>query len=93
MFKRENYSKRALSTFEIIASFIVDLYYNHFYLEAKRIRTEERVDSITDGYKHAIKAYLNSFQNPDSYRKTVVGIHKYYYTTTKFSTIVAVVGR
>lgn len=87
MFKRNNYSKRALSTFEIVASFIVDLYYNHFYQEAKKIRIEGRVESVTDGYKHAVKAYLSSFQNPDSYRKTIVGIHKYYYTTTRFSTI------
>lgn len=87
MFRRGNYSKRALSTFEIIGSFIVDLYYNHFYQEAKRIRIDGRVESITDGYKHAIKAYLNSFQNPESYRKTIIGIHKYYYTTTKFNTI------
>jgi hypothetical protein len=87
MFKRGNYSKRALSTFEIVGSFIVDLYYNHFYQEAKRIRIEGRVESITDGYKHSIKAYLNSFENPDSYRKTIIGIHKYYYTTTRFSSI------
>jgi hypothetical protein len=87
MFKRENYSTRALSTFEVIASFIVDLYYNHFYQEAKRIRIEGRVDSITDGYKHAIKAYLKSFESSESYRKTIVGIHKYYYTTTRFSSI------
>jgi hypothetical protein len=87
MFKRVNYSKRALSTFEIVGSFIVDLYYNHFYYEAKRIRIEGRVESITDGYKYAVKAYLNSFNNPDLYRKTIVGIHKYYYTTTKFNTI------
>ena len=87
MFKRANYSKRSLSTFEIVGSFIVDLYYNHFYQEAKRIRIEGRVESVTDGYKHAIKAYLNSFENPESYRKTIVGIHKYYYTTTRFSTI------
>jgi hypothetical protein len=87
MFKRGNYSKRALSTFEIVGSFIVDLYYNHFYQEAKRIRIEGRVESVTDGYKHAIKAYLNSFENPDSYRKTIIGIHKYYYTTTRFSSI------
>jgi hypothetical protein len=42
---------------------------------------------VTDGYNHAVKSYLHSFQNPDSYRKTIVGIHKYYYTTTRFSTI------
>ena len=87
MFKKGNYSKRTLSTFEIVASFIVDLYYNHFYQEAKKIRIDRRVDSVTDGYKHAIKAYLSSLENPEAYKKTIVGIHKYYYTTTGFSNI------
>jgi hypothetical protein len=87
MFKKANYNKRALSTFEIIGSFVVDLYYNHFYQEAKRLHTEGRSASITDGYKHAIKAYIRSLGKPESYRKTIVGIHKYYYTTTRFTTI------
>lgn len=87
MIKSRGFNKRAISTFEIIGSFIVDLYYNHFYRESKRMRVEGRVDSITDGYRYAVSAYINSFNNPDSYRKTVVGIHKYYYTTTRFSTI------
>jgi len=87
MLSRNKYSKRALSTFDIIGSFIVDLYYNHFYHEASRIHTTGNVDSITDGYKHVITAYVRSFDNPKSYSKTVIGIHKYYYTTTRFETI------
>lgn len=87
MFKQGNYSKRALSTLEVVGSFIVDLYYNHFYQEAKKLRIDGRVESVTDGYKHVIKAYLNSFENPEAYRKTIIGIHKYYYSTTRFVSI------
>ena len=36
MFKKEHYSQRAISIFEIVGSFIVDLFYNHFYQEAKK---------------------------------------------------------
>lgn len=87
MFRRKNYSKRALSTFEIISSFVVNLYYNNFYEEAKRLHTSGKVDSITDGYKHSVNAYLKSLDNPKLYRKTIVGIHRYYSATTRFTTI------
>ena len=69
MFRKENYSQQAKSTFEIVSAFIVDLYYNHFYKEAKRIRTEGRAASITDAYKHAIKAYISSLGKPGHYKK------------------------
>jgi hypothetical protein len=87
MFKPKNYGRRALSTFEIIGSFIVDLYYNHFYDESKRLMTIGKVDSITDGYKHAVNLYIRSYNNPKAYSKTIAGVHRYYRTTTKFTTI------
>ena len=87
MFKRENYSRRVQSILEIISAYFVDLYYNHFYSEAVFQKTKGKVDSVTDGYKHAVKAHLKSFNNQELYKKTVSGIHKYYYTTTRYSTI------
>ena len=89
MFKKNNYSKRALSTFEIIGACIVDIYYNEFYERAKIYWQSPRYkfDSITEAYKHIVKTYLLSFRNPTDYKKTIVRIHKYYYTTTKFQTI------
>jgi len=89
MFKKNNYSKRALSTFEIIGACIVDIYYNEFYDKAKMYWQSPRYnfDSITEAYKHIIKTYILSFRNPKDYKQTVLRIHKYYYTTTKFQTI------
>lgn len=89
MFKKNNYSKRALSTFEIIGACIVDIYYNEFYERAKLYRQSPKYnfDSITEAYKYIVKIYLTSFKNPTDYRKTIIRIHKYYYTTTKFQTI------
>ena len=51
------------------------------------MHVDGKVESVTEGYKYAINAYLKSFESPELYRKTIVGIHKYYYTTTKYSTI------
>lgn len=87
MYKKESYSKRAISTIEIVSSYFVNIYYNCLYQEAKRLHIDSRVESVTNGYKHAIKAYINSFDNPDLYRKIVSGIHKYYHTTTRFTSI------
>ena len=87
MYKKESYSKRAISTIEIVSSYFVNIYYNCLYQEAKRLHIDSRVESITNGYKHSIKAYINSFDNPDLYRKIVSGIHKYYHTTTRFTSI------
>jgi hypothetical protein len=83
----KDYSQRALSTFEIIAAFVVDIYYNNFYQTAKKLRIEGRVESVTEGYKHCVKSYISSLGKPKSYKKTVVGIHAHYYNFTRFSTI------
>ena len=87
MYKKEGYSKRAISTIEIVSSYFVNIYYNCLYQEGKRLHIDSRVESVTTGYKHAIKAYINSFDNPDLYRKIVSGIHKYYHNTTRFTSI------
>jgi hypothetical protein len=87
MFRRKNYSQKSLSVFEIVSSFVVNLYYNHLYHEAQSFKIAGKVESLTDGYKHAIKAYLQSLNNPTQYKKTIRGIHKYYSATTRYNMI------
>ena len=84
---KKQFSNRTISTFEIVGAFIVDLYYNHFYQEAKRLRMVGKADSVTEGYKHVVGIYIMSLNNPESYKKTIVGLHKYYYTTTRYTGI------
>jgi hypothetical protein len=78
---RSNYSKRTIDTFEIISSYFIDIYYNHLYIEAKKLKTNRHVKSITDGYKHALNAFLQGIENPKLYKKTLMGIHNYFSTT------------
>lgn len=87
MFSTNKYSKRTISTFEIIGSFVVDVYYNHLYHEAKKLHAFGKVESTTDGYKCAMSTYIKSLSHPDHYKKTLLGVHRYYSTTTKFTSI------
>lgn len=87
MFSTNKYSKRTISTFEIIGSFVVDVYYNHLYHEAKKLHAFGKVESTTEGYKCEISTYIKSLSHPDHYKKTLLGVHRYYSTTTKFTNI------
>lgn len=78
IFDRNNYKKRTLDTFEILGAYFIDIYYNHLYIEAKRFRASGSVNSITEGYKVALTAFLNGVENPKHYKKTLVGIHSYF---------------
>lgn len=75
---RSQYSKKTLDTFEIISSYFVDIYINHLYLEAKKFKTDKRVKSITEGYKHTLNAFIQGIDNPKLYKKTLLGIHNLF---------------
>jgi len=85
---RHNYNKKTIDNFEILAAYFIDIYYNHLYIEAKKLRTDNAVSSVTEGYKHALKAYLKGVDNPKYFKKTLMGIHDYYtacgYTSMTF---------
>lgn len=81
IFDRSNYQKKTIDTFEILAAYFVDIYYNHLYIEAKKLRTNNSVGSITEGYKHALNAFLQGVENPKFYKKTLVGIHSFFIET------------
>ena len=56
---RRNYNPTAISTFEIISCYFVDIFYNHLYLTAKdrfKIYSGKKRGSLTDEYRLAICA-------------------------------------
>lgn len=75
---RSNYTKRTLDTFEILGAYFIDIYYNHLYLEARKLKTNGASSSITEGYKHALNAFLHGVDNPKLYKKTLIGIHGFF---------------
>lgn len=78
LFDRNNYSKKTLDTFEVMSSYFVDIYYNHLYTEAKNAKINQSTSSITEGYKHALNAYMRGIDDPRSYKRTLIGMHDFF---------------
>ena len=75
---RHNYSPKTLEVYEIMSAYYVDIFYNHLYTEAKKLKSGGSVSSITEGYKHTLNAFLKSLSSPKLYKKNIIGIHRYY---------------
>jgi hypothetical protein len=78
IFDKRNYSHKTIETYEIMSAYYVDIFYNHLYSEAKKLKANGNVVSITEGYKHALNAFLKSLNNPKLYKKSIVGMHHYF---------------
>ena len=60
---RQNYSPKTMENFEIMSAYYIDIFYNHLYNEAKKLKVSGSVSSITEGYKHTLNAFLKSLSN------------------------------
>jgi len=77
---RSNYSTKTIDNFEIISAYYVDIFYNHLYNEAKKLKISGSACSITEGYKHTLNAFIKSLDNPNLYKKSLSGMHHYFIT-------------
>jgi hypothetical protein len=77
---RHNYSAKTIEVYEIMSAYYVDIFYNHLYTEAKKLKAGGKVSSVTEGYKHTLNAFLKGLSNPNLYKKSIVGIHHYFIT-------------
>src|SRR6185436_9173398 len=74
-FNRSDYSKKTIDTFELMSVYFIDIYYNHLYVEAKNCRNDNKVSSVTEGYKYTLTVFIRGIDNIKHYKKTLVGIH------------------
>lgn len=75
---RSRYSKKTIDTFEIIAAYFIDVYYNHFYIEAKHLRNNGQVSSITEGYKRGLLAYGRAIDDHNMYKRILKNLHEFF---------------
>lgn len=75
---RATYSRKTLETFEMIAAYYIDLFYNHLYFEAKKLRNDKVVSSITEGYKHTLTSFLQGIEDPRLYKKSLLAMHTFF---------------
>ncbi len=78
LFDKRNYSARTMEIYEILSAYYVDIFYNHLYTEAKKLKAHGNVHSVTEGYKHTLNAFLKGLNKPKLYKKSLVGIHHYF---------------
>ena len=90
---RDLYSKRTLSTFNVVSAYIVDIYYNHLYIEAKKMKFDGHTTNISDGYRQCCAIFAKSFDDKSTkYRKKqyfriIEGIKEYFTTYTSMQTL------
>jgi hypothetical protein len=90
---KNTYSTKTLDVFQIVSAYIVDIYYNHLYVEAVKFKNEGKVSSITEGYRHTIYAFLKAMDTNSKtykakhYTTMLQGINEYFITWTSFSTL------
>jgi hypothetical protein len=84
---RHQYDAKMITNIEVMAAYFVDLFYNHLYFEGKKLKVNGSVPSVTEGYKHALNAFIKSMSNAKLYKKAVIGIHQYFMNYTSFTTI------
>lgn len=75
---RTTYPRKTLETFEMIAAYYIDLFYNHLYFEAKKLRNDKVVGSITEGYKHTLTSFLQGIEDPRLYKKSLLAMHTFF---------------
>jgi len=77
IFDRNRYSAQVVRDLDIMSVYFVDIIYNYLYDEAKKLKIDGKSTSVTEGYKHALDAFLNALSNsPKLYRKALSGIHE-----------------
>ena len=73
-----NYNSETLNNLEIVSSFFVDIFYNHLYLEGKKLKLNNETQSVTEGYKLALKIYLSSLNDIEKYKQILNCLIKYF---------------
>lgn len=94
MFNKANYLPRTISVYQIVGAYFVDIYYNHLYSEAIKMKNDGKVPTITEGYRHASFAFLSAIDKQsktmykvEHYNQLLKGINEYFHTWTHHSTL------
>ena len=90
---RRSYDAKTISTYNVIGAYVVDIYYNYLFAEAKKMKNSNKVASITEGYRHAVFAFISAIDNksksykPRHYENLLIGINNYFTKWTSMTTL------
>ncbi len=91
---RRNYTDRTISTYQVVAAYIVNLYYNDLYCEAKKMKNSGKTSSLTEGYRNSVFIFINTIDyksrkhyKPVYYNKLLHDLTQYFTEYTSFETL------
>jgi hypothetical protein len=95
-YDQSKYTTRTLSTFSIVGSYYIDLFYNHLYFEGQKLwqANPKAVSSHTHGYQHAISRFLSVINQKRKatysaklYMDMLKGVNTFFTTHSRFATL------
>lgn len=90
---RSKYDAKTITTYNVLGAYIVNLYYNHFYIEATKMKNDKKVPSITEGYKHVMFRWLSVMDStlktyqPKHFKRLLDELKNYFAEHTSFETL------
>jgi hypothetical protein len=94
VYNKSTYSATTISTFDVVAAYLVDIYYNELYGQAVKWKNANKVPSVTEGYKHTVAMFVSAMSNESKkkdkikyYEDVLNGIKEYFTLYTSFATL------
>lgn len=85
---RKKYDTRTLSTLDVFGSYFIDRYFNHMYLHACDLVSENGARNITDAFRANVINYMNGISKKTYYTTVVNQLHAFYQEKSGFNSIV-----
>jgi len=82
MLSTKHFSDEQKETFEILGTYVTNIYYTHLWESAKMIHNGGKVTSLTEAYRVACMNYTSHFTNIDLFKKTIKDIYEFFQTTS-----------
>lgn len=76
-----------VSKFEIIGSFVVHLYFNEFFIQAKKLYTNKVYPSVLESYKNILCDYSQFVKTPKFFKNIIMGINMNCATVTIYNSM------
>jgi hypothetical protein len=79
---RRHYKKSTLDLFEITAAYYTQLFYIHFYNEAKVLMMDHQAETITEGYRMIVHRFMTQYKQKPVFDRSLNDLYRYYLTFT-----------
>lgn len=76
-----------VSKFEIIGSFVVHLYFNEFFIQAKKLYNNKSYTSVLEAYKNILCDYSQFVKTPKFFKNIILGINMNCATVTIYTSM------